>query len=384
MPATRRRRTRGRTAARAASRRGADRTGSASVIRRRPIRVSTSVMRRLWCLPARSRRIMHRLWIGFVAVRRRLARARRRPRARRRRDRRRRRSSCSCRCSPSPCSGAAAARGWGHDATRCCSPRSRCRGSATAPAPSSRWRPTVPMMLLFFGLAHLCYIWLFWRVLAVRRVPAVGGRLRACGGSLLLAVLWPNLGGAPRSPVALYGLVLGGTAVAASRCHPLDRVRAARSSSPPTRSSRSASSCPTRCPTGRARSSCSPTASARDSSPPASSSPTGFAGGRAAARAGGVTPHDGWLGPRRRVALGGPRLQDPLRRDDCMPRGACTGQRRPREGRAAGAAGRRAARAHRRIRPDPRREAADLQARRRRARRPRPSKTRPLPRRRAS
>jgi uncharacterized membrane protein YhhN len=36
----------------------------------------------------------------------------------------------------------------------------------------------------------------------------------------LLAILWPNLG-ALLIPVALYGLVLGGTAVAASRCHPL-------------------------------------------------------------------------------------------------------------------------------------------------------------------
>jgi uncharacterized membrane protein YhhN len=36
----------------------------------------------------------------------------------------------------------------------------------------------------------------------------------------LLAILWPTLG-ALLIPVAVYGLVLGGTAVAASRCHPL-------------------------------------------------------------------------------------------------------------------------------------------------------------------
>ncbi|MCH6229878.1 lysoplasmalogenase [Microbacterium sp. CFH 31415] len=81
------------------------------------------------------------------------------------------------------------------------------------------WLPTVPMMLLFFGLAHLCYIWLFWRVLPVRRVP-----LWALGYAVwyvaLLAVLWPSLG-ALLVPVAVYGLILGATAVGAARCHPL-------------------------------------------------------------------------------------------------------------------------------------------------------------------
>jgi uncharacterized membrane protein YhhN len=79
--------------------------------------------------------------------------------------------------------------------------------------------PTLPMMLLFFGLAHLCYIWLFWRVLAVRRVPP-WAMVYALWYGILLAVLWPALGGL-LIPVAVYGLVLGGTAVAASRCHPL-------------------------------------------------------------------------------------------------------------------------------------------------------------------
>jgi uncharacterized membrane protein YhhN len=81
------------------------------------------------------------------------------------------------------------------------------------------WLPTVPMMLLFFGLAHLCYIWLFWRVVAVRRVP-LWAAVYAVWWVVLLAVLWPNLG-ALAIAVAVYGLVLGGTAVAASRCHPL-------------------------------------------------------------------------------------------------------------------------------------------------------------------
>lgn len=123
--------------------------------------------------------------------------------------------------------------------------------------------PTVPMMLLFFGLAHLCYIWLFWRILAVRRVPS-WALVYALWYAVLLALLWPTLG-ALLIAVALYGLVLGGTAVAASRCHPLI-VWAARSSSPPTPCSRSRSSCPMRRSGGRVRSSCSCTASARGSS----------------------------------------------------------------------------------------------------------------------
>ncbi|WP_426324888.1 lysoplasmalogenase family protein [Microbacterium sp. E-13] len=81
------------------------------------------------------------------------------------------------------------------------------------------WLPTVPMMLLFFGLAHLCYIALFGRVLAVRRVP-LWAAVYAVWWVVLLAVLWPHLGGLAIA-VAAYGLVLGGTAVAASRCHPL-------------------------------------------------------------------------------------------------------------------------------------------------------------------
>ncbi|GAA1933282.1 lysoplasmalogenase family protein [Microbacterium aoyamense] len=79
--------------------------------------------------------------------------------------------------------------------------------------------PEVPMMLLCFGLAHVCYILLFWRVLAVRPVPAWSLVFTVWWG-VLLAVLWPSIG-ALLVPVALYGFVLGGTAVAASRCRPV-------------------------------------------------------------------------------------------------------------------------------------------------------------------
>ncbi|TDN93254.1 lysoplasmalogenase [Microbacterium sp. BK668] len=79
--------------------------------------------------------------------------------------------------------------------------------------------PELPVMLLCFGLAHVCYIWLFWRVLAVRPLP-LWSALYGCWWIGLLLVLWPTLE-ALLIPVALYGLVLAGTAAAASRCHPL-------------------------------------------------------------------------------------------------------------------------------------------------------------------
>ena len=76
----------------------------------------------------------------------------------------------------------------------------------------------LPMMLLSFGLAHACYIALFWRHLAVRRLPWWSA-VFAIWWVVLIIVLWPLLG-ALALGVAVYGLVLGGTAVAATRCNP--------------------------------------------------------------------------------------------------------------------------------------------------------------------
>jgi uncharacterized membrane protein YhhN len=75
------------------------------------------------------------------------------------------------------------------------------------------------MMLLFFGLAHIAYIWLFVRHAAVRPLPTWALVYAAWWAGLLL-VLWPHLGGLAIA-VALYGLVLGGTAASSTRCHPL-------------------------------------------------------------------------------------------------------------------------------------------------------------------
>lgn len=78
---------------------------------------------------------------------------------------------------------------------------------------------TLPLMLLFFALAHVCYIWLFWRVLPIRRLPWWAA-IYAAWFVMLLAVMWNDLG-ALLVPVAAYGLLLAGTAAGAARCHPL-------------------------------------------------------------------------------------------------------------------------------------------------------------------
>lgn len=73
----------------------------------------------------------------------------------------------------------------------------------------------LPMMLLCFGLAHIAYIVLFLRFLAERRFPA-WSLAYVAWWIVLVLVLWPHLG-ALAFPVAIYGLVLGGTAAASAR-----------------------------------------------------------------------------------------------------------------------------------------------------------------------
>ncbi|WP_425864240.1 lysoplasmalogenase family protein [Arthrobacter sp. TWP1-1] len=79
--------------------------------------------------------------------------------------------------------------------------------------------PTLPLMLLFFGIAHLCYMRLFWRHLAVRTVS--WWALAFAGWwVVLLIIMWPRAEGLAIA-VALYGLVLGGTAALSTRCNVL-------------------------------------------------------------------------------------------------------------------------------------------------------------------
>ena len=73
----------------------------------------------------------------------------------------------------------------------------------------------LPAMLLCFGLSHLVYIALFLRFLPRRPLPR-WTIVYALWWIVMIAVLWPSLGPLAVG-VAVYGLVLGGTAVAATR-----------------------------------------------------------------------------------------------------------------------------------------------------------------------
>lgn len=75
----------------------------------------------------------------------------------------------------------------------------------------------LPMMILCFGIAHIFYIVLFTKHLAIRKFPA---------WSLIFVVWWVVLviymfpkAGALAVPVAIYGIVLGLTAATATRCY---------------------------------------------------------------------------------------------------------------------------------------------------------------------
>ncbi len=88
--------------------------------------------------------------------------------------------------------------------------------------------PTLPMMLLFFGVAHIAYITLFWRGPYDRRTRMF--EVRASGIGLaprwawIYAVWWvvaisiigPH-SGSLFVPLAIYGVVLGGTAALSTR-----------------------------------------------------------------------------------------------------------------------------------------------------------------------
>ena len=79
--------------------------------------------------------------------------------------------------------------------------------------------PELPVMLGAFGLAHLCYIRLFLKYAAVRGFPR-WALVFPLWWAAMLVVLWPALGSLAPA-VALYGLVLGGTAATAARCSPV-------------------------------------------------------------------------------------------------------------------------------------------------------------------
>lgn len=81
--------------------------------------------------------------------------------------------------------------------------------------------PTLPMMILFFAIAHICYIVLFWRapgIAQTRRVPR-WALVYVAWWVVTLLVVGPHAG-ALFVPLAVYGLVLGGTAALSPRLGP--------------------------------------------------------------------------------------------------------------------------------------------------------------------
>lgn len=91
--------------------------------------------------------------------------------------------------------------------------------------------PTIPLMLLLFGLAHVAYIRLFVRWIAVQRLPRWALLYAAWWVALLAAMAalllpQPN-GGLMLAALAVYGALLGATAITAARCTPAVAVGAA-------------------------------------------------------------------------------------------------------------------------------------------------------------
>ena len=78
--------------------------------------------------------------------------------------------------------------------------------------------PTLPMMILFFALAHIAYIVLFWRapgMLPVARVPR-WSLVYALWWVAAISIVGPHAG-ALFVPLAIYGVVLGLTAALSPR-----------------------------------------------------------------------------------------------------------------------------------------------------------------------
>lgn len=82
--------------------------------------------------------------------------------------------------------------------------------------------PELPLMLGFFGIAHIGYIVLFLRFTGRRRLPW-WTLIYVAWWSGMLLILGPHTGELLPA-VAVYGLVLAGTAATAARCHPIVAV----------------------------------------------------------------------------------------------------------------------------------------------------------------
>lgn len=82
--------------------------------------------------------------------------------------------------------------------------------------------PELPPMLGFFGVAHVAYIVLFARHLSRRRMPW-WALIYVLWWIAMVIVIGPHSGDLLVA-VAVYGLVLAGTAAFSTRCHPLVAV----------------------------------------------------------------------------------------------------------------------------------------------------------------
>lgn len=81
------------------------------------------------------------------------------------------------------------------------------------------YAPELPLMLGFFALAHVAYIVLFLRHLHVRRLP-IWTVVYALWWILMILLLGPHTGSL-LAAVAVYGIVLAGTAATSARCRKL-------------------------------------------------------------------------------------------------------------------------------------------------------------------
>ncbi|WP_298867495.1 lysoplasmalogenase [uncultured Microbacterium sp.] len=79
--------------------------------------------------------------------------------------------------------------------------------------------PELPLMLGFFGLAHIAYIVLFARFARIRRLPW-WTLVYVAWWVGMLSIVGPHTGGLLLA-VAVYGIVLAGTAAMSARCHPI-------------------------------------------------------------------------------------------------------------------------------------------------------------------
>ena len=158
------------------------------------------------------------LWWGVRAVRRAVPRARRRPRGRRRGGRGADQAHADARARLAVLWGGRGG-AWGTPYTLLflAIAFSWLGDGAGAFFPFAG--DPLPLMLLFFGLAHLCYMWLFWKHLAVRPLPpwAVGLR-RVVGRAAARALAEPRRAVDRRRRLRAGARRHGR---ARTRCHPL-------------------------------------------------------------------------------------------------------------------------------------------------------------------